>query len=714
MKKLLKNRLEKLKTSIIFILFFSSIVYGQYTTKGQDIIDKKTGEKVILRGFGIGCWLLPEGYMWGIRKLDRPWMFEKAIEDLIGKEDAKEFWRIYHENFLTEQDIKAMKSWGANSLRIALLASLLQPREGQPNHPPYNYSDYGFSLLDSLVSWCKKYDIGIIWDMHGAPGGQNAENISDSDGEARLWTEKEKYWPMCIELWYKIAERYKNSGCIIGYDLLNEPLLIRYANVPDSTLLRKLYVELTDTIRTVDSDGIIFVEGDDWAQTFSILEPINWDPHLAMAFHSYPPASNQQALERWDKTRQKYNIPLWHGETGEQRPPYKLNIEATTFLESVNVGWSWWTHKKFDLQTQPWSIVRSQGFLKILDYWNGNGEKPSKEDAKKWLFEQVKMTNSKYCQFYPDMVRSLVPLNPDEYISSIKVIKPQIVIQPEDVSTEEGGVMQTMVKVRGFPLSYQWYKNNRPLLDQEDYRLDLSNLSLDDNNSIYYVKVFNDAGIVESKKVTLKVNPFSGPSISNTSVPPNIDAVPDGVWETVQPIALKNLLYADNTSESDFSAWIKLLWDKDNLYLWTQVNDDIVSDEDNRRYAQDALEIYLDADNSKPSSYGDYQYQLCCVRNSSGVAAEKGNLEGKINAAQKNIDGGYQMELAIPWKAINGKPCDGKFIGIDIHVMDNDNNGRSEKLIWSGKQDFARRSPMSFGTMKLAEEKPVLNMNLKK
>ena len=105
---------------------------------------------------------------------------------------------------------------------------------------------------------------------------------------------------------------------------------------------------------------------------------------------------------------------------------------------------------------------------------------------------------------------------------------------------------------------------------------------------------------------------------------------------------------------------------------------------------------------------------MCYVRNSSGVAAEKGNLEGKINAAQKNIDGGYQMELAIPWKAINGKPCDGKFIGIDIHVMDNDNNGRSEKLIWSGKQDFARRSPMSFGTMKLAEEKPVLNMNLKK
>ena len=51
---------------------FISQASAYYTTKGQDIIDSTTGEKVLLKGFGIGCWLLPEGYMWGIRKLDRP------------------------------------------------------------------------------------------------------------------------------------------------------------------------------------------------------------------------------------------------------------------------------------------------------------------------------------------------------------------------------------------------------------------------------------------------------------------------------------------------------------------------------------------------------------------------------------------------------------------------------------------------------------------
>jgi endoglucanase len=398
--------------AVLSSAIFSSIAEGYYTTKGQDVIDRKSGQKVILQGFGLGGWLLPEGYMWGLRKLDRPRQFEKAIVDLIGPQDAAEFWRLYHDNYVIEDDIRAMKAWGVNSVRIALLASMLQPRDGQPAAAPYLYSEEGFSYLDNLVRWCDKYKVGVIWDMHGAPGGQNAENISDSDGTARLWTEKGKYWPLCIDLWYKIAERYKSRDCIIGYALLNEPLLGRYKGV-DVKLLRELYVELTKKIRTVDSRGIIFVEGDDWAQNFDMLEPMDWDGHLAIAFHSYPPTATADGLKRWDNLRKKYNIPLWHGETGEQGPPYKVNAACTEFLNSVNVGWSWWTHKKFDRLTQPWSCPRTEGFQKIINYWKGTGPEPSSLQAKEWLFDQAKKTRSDQCKFIPEMVRSLVPLNPD-------------------------------------------------------------------------------------------------------------------------------------------------------------------------------------------------------------------------------------------------------------------------------------------------------------
>lgn len=408
----------------LFLLSCIHCLYAYYSTKGKDIICLRTGEAVILRGIGLGGWLLPEGYMWGIRQLDRPWQFEKAIADLVGKEKAADFWRSYHDNFVTEQDFAAMKEWGLNTVRIPLLASKLQPREDQPDLPPFIYDEEGFRFLDSIVKWGEKYQLGIIWDMHGAPGAQNAENIADSDGQARLWTEKDKYFPRCIDLWYKIAARYKDHECIAGYDLLNEPLLKRYPEV-DVKLLRELYLLLTDTIRTIDRDGILFIEGDDWAQTFDLLEPLDWDPHLVIAFHSYPPTSTAEGLERWDKLRNQYNVPLWHGETGEQGPPYELNRLSTTFLESANVGWAWWTHKKFEIQSQPWKITTTAGFNSILEYWKGRGPRPSAEDAEKWLFDQAFKTHTRYCTFLPQMVRSLYPLDPDSYFDSLKEFTPE-------------------------------------------------------------------------------------------------------------------------------------------------------------------------------------------------------------------------------------------------------------------------------------------------
>jgi endoglucanase len=135
-----------------------------YTTRGDRIVDRATGKPVHLIGFGLGGWLLPEGYMWGIRALDRPWQFEKAIEDLIGPSDAAEFWRRYHDNYVTEQDVRAMAAMGVNSIRPALLASTLMPK-AQPASRAYVFSDEGFRFLDSLVAWrpeCREH-LGQRW-----------------------------------------------------------------------------------------------------------------------------------------------------------------------------------------------------------------------------------------------------------------------------------------------------------------------------------------------------------------------------------------------------------------------------------------------------------------------------------------------------------------------------------------------------------------------
>ncbi len=519
---------------------------------------------------------------------------------------------------------------------------------------------------------------------------------------ARLWTEKEKYWPRCKDLWFQIAKRYLGRECIVGYDLLNEPLLRRYPGVA-ARLLRELYVELTDTLRTLDRDGILFVEGDDWAQTFEPLEPMDWDPHLVLAFHSYPPTANSSGLKRWDAFRIRYNIPMWHGETGEQGPPYERNATASSFLEGANVGWSWWTHKKLDAESQPWNCPRTGGFLKILEYWNGRGERPPEAEAREWLLDQAVKTNSRYCEFLPDMVRSLVSLDPGGTAARGERLPPRISRQPEDVETEEGGAAVVSVRATGYPLTFQWSKNGAVADGQTGSRLRIGNPTLQEDGTRYRVLVSNSRGSVESREAVLRVKPFSGPFIPFTDRAPEIDGRIDSVWSASAELPIHRVILGGRSSEADCSGSFRMLWDEKGLYFLVRVRDDVQSGEEARDYDRDGVEIYVDADNDKPEFYGGDEFQFRCNRHESGVTAAGGSPGPGIRSAQTDTDDGYHMEAAFPWSALGkdaGPP--GHYVGIDVHVNDNDGGGRECKVAWKARRDVSHQDPSSFGTAALA------------
>lgn len=384
---------------------------------------------VILRGFGLGNWIMPEGYMWGLNNTayDAPREIEAGVLDLVGQDTAtaKQFWKLFHDNYLTEKEVCKMKAWGCNSLRASFNANLLQPRDGQPAQAPYIYDPEGWRILDNFVSWCTKYSMWIIWDMHGAPGGQSGDNIADADGTARLWTQPTIYQPRAIDLWMKIVQRYADNDWIVGYNLLNEPLLNRYGI--SRTVYRNFCIQCTDSIRKVDNKGLLFIDGDNYAQNFTDLTP-PWDPQIVYSFHCYPPCCSYFGL---DAFATQYGTPMWHGETGEQGPPYTSNLNCVNNLESHNppVGWAWWTHKKFNADRQPWDVIRTAGFQSIITYWNSGGTKPSVANAKAALLDMAARTNSDSVanvSFFPAMVTSL-KLNPNgvctvpvEYLESVK------------------------------------------------------------------------------------------------------------------------------------------------------------------------------------------------------------------------------------------------------------------------------------------------------
>lgn len=65
-----------------------------FKTQGQEILNRQ-GEPVVIRGFGLGGWLLPEGYMFNISAPDggSPTTIRQQIEDLIGPTET-EAWHL--------------------------------------------------------------------------------------------------------------------------------------------------------------------------------------------------------------------------------------------------------------------------------------------------------------------------------------------------------------------------------------------------------------------------------------------------------------------------------------------------------------------------------------------------------------------------------------------------------------------------------------------
>jgi hypothetical protein len=554
-----------------------------------------------------------------------------------------------------------------------------------------------------VVVWANRYDLGVIWDMHGAPGGQNAENISDSDGEARLWTQREIYWPRLIDLWYAIASRYRGQPQIIGYDLLNELLLRRYDGV-DPGLLRELYVILTDTIRTVDPAGLIFVEGDDWAQEFSMLEPLDWDPHLVIAFHSYPPTSTASELERWDALRRKYNVPLWHGETGEQSPPYDLNRRATEFLNSVNVSWSWWTHKKLARRTQPWLCPKTDGFQRVLDYWMDRAEQPPRDDAREWLFDMARKTRSDYCEFMGEMVESLQPLSPDPYIVQREPVPPEIFRQPENQTVEVGFAATLDVQARGFPLRFEWTRDNEVVAGATGPLLSVVPRGTSESGASYTVTVSNELGSQQSEPAFLTVLPFSGPESPRSAKPLTIDGHVDANWKAARPLDIVRPVAGIAPTPDDLSARFRVMHDDANLYLLVEVEDPVRVTSDPRDYHNDGIEVYIDPDNTKHVDYGEHDLML---RFNVGheMLTHRGKLEADIAWAYSDREKGYDVEIAVPWRAM-ALDVPGIFVGLDVHVNDNDLDRRESKLSWYAVRDNAYLTPAAFGTVSLGEIVP--------
>jgi aryl-phospho-beta-D-glucosidase BglC (GH1 family) len=329
------------------------------TTKGKEIIGAD-GRPFLMRGTNLGNWLIPEGYMFKFRDVNSPRLINQALAELVGPDEARLFWRKYLDAYITQADIRYLKSIGVNSIRIPFNYRLFTTEdylgEMNPNH--------GFVLLDRVITWCRQEGIFVILDMHSAPGGQTGDNIDDGYGYPFLFKSKPDR-ELTIAIWKKIAAHYSKETIVMGYDLLNEPIATHFNAADFNPYLEPLYKEITKAIRGVDKNHLIILGGAQWDSNFKVFGP-PFDSKLVYTFHKYWTDADQKVIQDYIDFSEKYQVPLYCGETGENTDEWVGAFRKV--LEQNHIGWHFWPYKKMDNTRGFVTFNVPAGFDTIIAY----------------------------------------------------------------------------------------------------------------------------------------------------------------------------------------------------------------------------------------------------------------------------------------------------------------------------------------------------------
>jgi hypothetical protein len=355
------------------------------------------GEPLVLRGVGLGNWLLPEGYMWKFEhpETQSPREIESLIEDLIGPARAAEFWDRFRAGFITEDDIARIRAEGMNHVRVPINSRVVMDDAGELIEP-------GLALIDHVIEWCHDHDLWVVLDLHGAPGGQTGTNIDDSRGSPELFL-SDRYRMLTIELWRALAQRYRDETAVAAYDLLNEPLPNQFQHIYADDL-RDLYRELTSAIREIDPNHMISYEGTHWATNWDVFSEV-WDSNSILQFHKYWSAPDRPSIQRYIDVGRELALPIYMGEGGENN----LDWLQTAFqlYDDCGISWNFWTWKKIDTLTSPCSVNVPSGWDEITLYAAGKGAKPDCARANGTLDELLDAVPLSRCTYRPDVISAI-------------------------------------------------------------------------------------------------------------------------------------------------------------------------------------------------------------------------------------------------------------------------------------------------------------------
>lgn len=186
--------------------------------------------------------------------------------------------REHFDNFITEEDIKKIRSFGLDHIRVPVDYDVFMKET--PEGDIVNKE--GISHIDDCIEWCRNNGLNMILDLHKAKGYMfDQKAVEDAD----LFFKDESLQEIFYETWEMFAERYGKYKDMLAFELLNEvvdPDVEEKWNEIASTAIKR--------IRRIAPDSYIIMGGVNYNNVFSvpgITVPV--DDKTIFNFHCYEP-----------------------------------------------------------------------------------------------------------------------------------------------------------------------------------------------------------------------------------------------------------------------------------------------------------------------------------------------------------------------------------------------------------------------------------------
>jgi aryl-phospho-beta-D-glucosidase BglC (GH1 family) len=331
-------------------------------TAGAHIVDDSS-RTVALRGTCLGGCMNMENFIAGFPANEEA--MRQALAQVLGPEKAGLLLEQFVEDFFTAEDAAFLESLGLNLLRLPL-----NYHHFEDDMQPFTIEEDSFRDLDRVVRLCADHHIYTIIDLHALPGYQNQDWHCDNPTHKAFFWQHKHFQDRAVHLWEAIADRYKNHPWVAGYDLMNEP------GDPTEKVIVPFYERLIRAIRDVDSNHILFLEGNRYCNDFHMFgDP--W-PNTAYSVHAYvepggidggpyPGVSkgkryDRRVLEEEFEAKCAFmlerGVPVWVGEFGPvytgdptvDAMRFRLLEDQLQIFADYGASWAIWTYKDIGLQ----------------------------------------------------------------------------------------------------------------------------------------------------------------------------------------------------------------------------------------------------------------------------------------------------------------------------------------------------------------------------